>query len=140
MRNPDKYIRKAIFDTLGGDDGFSVNNQQIKVYDSATPSNDNFCVILSTQSGNENQRDKCSIDKERSIVIDCITRYKGFAGSREMVDDIVEYVLEQLEDIEISNFTILNDSISFPSDIMSKTSTESIFRKLINYSLTLKSL
>lgn len=139
MRNPDKYIRKAIFDSLGGSNGFSVSGKAIKVYDSATPANDDFCVILSTQSGSENQRDKCSIDKDRTIVIDCITRYKGFAGSRAMVDDIVEYVLEQLEDLEIENFDLVKSSITFPSDIMNKTSTESIFRKLINYNLTLKS-
>lgn len=140
MRNPDKYIRKAIFEKLGGNNGFQISGKTVKVYDSATPLNEDFLVILSTQSGTDAQRDKCSIDKDRTIVIDCITRYKGNAGSRAMVDDIVEYVLEQLEDLEIDNFEFIKDSISFPSDIVNRTSTESIFRKLINYSLTLKSL
>lgn len=140
MRNPDKYIRKAIFDNLGGNAGFLLSGKTVKVYDSATPNNEDFLVILSTQSGSDAQRDKCSISKDRTIVIDCITRYKGNAGSRAMVDDIVEYVLEKLEELQIANFKILNDSISFPSDIVNKTSTESIFRKIINYSLTLKSL
>lgn len=140
MRNPDKFIRKAIFDALGGSAGFIISGKLIKVYDSITPANDDFCVILSTQSGNDTQRDKCSIDRDRSITIDCITRYKGVAGSRAMVDDIVEYILEKLDDLEIQSFEYINSSISFPSDIVNRTSTESIFRKLINYNLTLKSL
>ena len=48
MENPNKYIRKYFYDTLNG---IVVQGQTVKVYDSHTPNNDNFLIILSTQTG-----------------------------------------------------------------------------------------
>jgi len=135
MRNPDKYIRKYFFDTLNG---MVVNGKTIPVYDTNAPNNEKFLVILSTQSGSDNWNSKCSVDKDREILIDVVTRFNGLVGSRVMADDIVEKILELTQDIQIENFTTQYYNKSFPADLTLTQSTETIHRKFINYQIKLK--
>jgi len=135
MRNPDKYIRKYFFDTLNG---MVVNGKTIPVYDTNTPNNEKFLVILSTQAGSDNWKSKCSVDKDREILIDVVTRFKGLVGSRAMADDIVEKILELTQNIQIENFTIQYYNKSFPTDLTLTQSAETIHRKFINYQIKLK--
>lgn len=135
MRNPDKYIRKYFFDTLNG---MVVNGKTIPVYDTNTPNDEKFLVILSTQSGSDNRVSKCSLDIDREILIDVVTRFTGRVGSREMADDIVEKILELTQKITIENFTLQYYNKSFPSDLTLNQSTETIHRKFINYQIKLK--
>lgn len=135
MNNPDKYIRKYFYDTLSG---MVINGKIIPVYDSHTPNNDDYAIILSTQSGSDDWMSKCSVDKNREIIIDIFTRYSGHVGSRAFLDDIVEETLERTKKITIENFTVQYYNVNYPSDLTLVTNTETVFRKLINYSIKLK--
>lgn len=135
MKNPDKYIRKFFNDSLSG---MIVNGKQVKLYDVSTPNNEDVLIILSTQSGSDDRVSKCSLDLNRTILIDIITRYKGNIGSRALLDDIVEEVLQRTHNINVENFTVQDYRISYPGDIVTSTTTETIYRKIINYSINLK--
>ncbi|SHH68819.1 hypothetical protein SAMN05421866_3486 [Chryseobacterium oranimense] len=135
MKNPDKWIRKFFSERLSN---MVVNGFTVKLYDTTTPNNDSFLIVLSTQSGRDNWQTKCSVDKLRDINIDIITRFKGNVGSRALLDDIVEEVLQRTEEIKIENFVLQYFNISFPLDINQSTATETIYRKIIKYSLKLK--
>lgn len=135
MKNPDKWIRKYFYETLSN---MVVNGNSVKIYDTTTPNNDNVLIVLSTQSGQDKWQTKCSIDKIREINIDVITRYKANVGSRALLDDIIEEVLQRTEKITVENFIVQYFNISFPLDLNQSTSTETIYRKIIKYSLKLK--
>lgn len=132
--NPDKYIRKTFFDKLNG---INVNGKTIPVFDViATESVPNL-IILSTQSGSDDQRTKCKIDKNRRINIDVMTRFKGTTGSRALLDDITNKILETMQNITIENFTVNSQSVSFPNDMTMTAGTETIHRKIIIYNLNI---
>ncbi len=135
MENPNKYIRKYFYETLNG---IVVQGQTVKVYDSHTPNNDNFLIILSTQTGSEDWRDKCSIDKNRSINLDVIVRKVGNIGSRAMLDDIVEQILLRTKEIQIENFKVQHWQVTLPTDLSISTTTETIYRQIINYNFNIK--
>lgn len=135
MNEPKKWIRKFFVGALSN---MVVNGQNIKVYDTHTPNNDNALIIISTQTGSNDRVDKCSIDKNRTIEIQVITRFNGSAGNRELLDDILEEIQNRITDIQIENFTVNDWSIEFPQDFATFEQTETIFRQIINYNINLK--
>ncbi|KPE49765.1 hypothetical protein [Chryseobacterium indologenes] len=134
MKNPDKWLRKYFKDTLSN---MIVNGIPVKLYDAMTPNKDTAMIILSTQSGSDQRNNKCSLDKMRDINIDVITRYAGNVGSRAFLDDIIEEILKRTEKITVENFIVQYYNKSYPLDLNQSTSTETIFRKIIKYSLKL---
>lgn len=135
MENPDKWIRIYFSTALSG---MIFNAKTVKVYDSHTPNNDDVLIILSTQTGSNDWERKCSVDKNRTILIDVITRYKGNTGSRLLLDDIIEEIMVRTKNIVVENFSVNDWDISFPNEIITHTSTESIFRKIIQFNLNLQ--
>ncbi|WP_126654122.1 hypothetical protein [Chryseobacterium aureum] len=134
VKNPDKFIRKYFNDTLSN---MVVNGIPVKLYDTTTPNKDSAMIILSTQSGSDQWNNKCSLDKMRDINIDVITRYAGNVGSRVLLDDIIEEILHRTEVITVDHFIVQFYNKSYPLDLNQSTSTETIFRKIIKYSLKL---
>ncbi len=134
MKNPDKWIRKYFNDTLSN---MIVNGIPVKLYDTTTPNKDTAMIILSTQSGSDQWNNKCSLDKMRDINIDVIIRYNGNVGSRAFLDDIVEEILQRTENITVDHFIVQYYNKSYPLDLNQSTSTETIYRKIIKYSLKL---
>lgn len=135
MFEPSKYIRKYFVSALSN---MVVNGKVVKVYDSHTPNNDDVLIILSTQTGSNDWNDKCSVDKNRTIEIQIMTRFKGNTGNKILIDDILEEVQSRTQNIEIENFTVQDWSVSFPNEFYTTNSTETIFRKIINYNLNIK--
>jgi len=134
MKNPDKFIRKYFNDTLSN---MVVNGIPVKLYDTTTPNKETAMIILSTQSGSDQRNNKCSLDKMRDINIDVITRYAGNVGSRAFLDDIIEEILQRTEKITVEHFIVQYYNKSYPLDLNQSTSTETIYRKIIKYSLKL---
>lgn len=135
MFEPSKFIRKYFVSALSN---MVVNGKYVKVYDSHTQNNDDVLVILSTQTGSNDWQDKCSVDKNRTIEIQILTRFKGNTGSRVLVDDICEEIQSRCRNIVIENFEVQDWDISFPNEFFTSTTTETIFRKIINYNLNIK--
>ena len=142
MKNPDKWIRKYYFtafsDIVVNDIHYMlVNGEKVRICDTSTPNNEDFLIILSAQSGSDQWNNKCSLDKMRDINIDVITRYSGNVGSRAFLDDIIEEILQRTEVITIDHFIVQYYNKSYPLDLNQSTTTETIFRKIIKYSLKL---
>lgn len=135
MQEPSKYIRQYFVNAFAN---MIVSGKTVKVYDTHTPNNDDVLIILSTQTGSNDRIDKCSITKNRTIEIQVITRFKGATGSRLLLDDIVEEIQNRVQNIQVNNFTVQDWNVSFPQDFVSTSTTETIFRKIINYNLTIK--
>lgn len=135
MQEPSKYIRQYFVNAFAN---MVVSGKTVKVYDTHTPNNDDVLIILSTQTGSNDRIDKCSITKNRTIEIQVITRYKGATGSRLLLDDIVEEIQNRVQNIQVNNFTVQDWDVSFPQDLITTSSTETIFRKIINYNLIIK--
>lgn len=115
-----------------------VSGKTIKVYDTHTPNNEDNLIILSTQTGSNDWETKCGITKNRIIEIQVMTRFKGNAGNRQLLDDIIEEIQQRCQNIQIDNFTVQNWSFSVSNDFATSTTTETIFRKIINYNLKIK--
>lgn len=142
MKNPDKWIRKYYFTTFSdivvdGNHYMVVNGEKVRICDTMTPDKEDFLIILSTQSGSDQWNNKCSLDKMRDINIDIVTRYDGNVGSRAFLDDIVEEILQRTENITVEHFIVQYYNKSYPLDLNQSSTTETIFRKIIKYSLKL---
>ncbi len=119
MKNPDKWIRKYYFtafsDIVVNDIHYMlVNGEKVRICDTSSPNNEDFLIILSTQSGSDQWNNKCSLDKMRDINIDVITRYAGNVGSRSFLDDIIEEILQRTEVITIDHFIVQYYNKSYP--------------------------
>ena len=131
---PDKWIRKAVFDAINN---IVVDTKTIKCYDTrATGSDDDNYILLSTQSNEVNKSNKCEYQWESSILIDIITKYKlsGNTGSRLLADNILNEVRNLTNSLTLdvaSNLDIIWQKQSFPSDIVSETPNEIVYRKLM---------
>lgn len=137
---PDKWVRKAVYDAING---IVVDGKSILCYDSRVSgkSNDNY-VILSTQTANVNNINKCEDSWQSSILIDIVTRYKlsGNAGSRLLADNIADKVRELTNNLVLdveSGLTIISQNETMPSDLVSTSQNEIVFRKFIRIELTI---
>ncbi len=133
MRNPDKWIRKYFANTLNG---LTVNGVNVPIYDTLSGAGKAY-IIMSTMAKEESNEVKCEMRWNCEITLDIVTIYDK-KGSRVLVDDISEAVVNNCEDISIENFTVLDYKREYPADISVNTGTQSIFRKLIKYNLKLK--
>ena len=136
MTNPDKYIRKFFFDKLNN---IVVNGKTISVHDFIAPENKNEYILMTTQSRQENNESKCGVKWDCQIIIDVVTLYDGSAGSRLLADDIMNRVIELTtnNNIIIENHTFINCTRDF-NDLSIRTTTQSIFRKLVTFNLKIK--
>lgn len=135
MINPDKHIRKFFVDTLNN---IEVDGKTITIHDYRVPQNKDAYILMINQSMDPNYDNKCG--KYRwtcRITLDIVTIYKNNQGSRLLADNIKEEVMSLTKDIDIDNFLIENQEMTFPDDLHFLDNTQSIFRKLINYELIL---
>lgn len=138
MINPDKYIRKFFFDALNSK---KVDGKTITVHDFRAPLNSDAYILMTNQSMTPNFDNKCdTVSWDCNITLDVVTVYNNVTGSRLLADNIKEMVMNETETISITNFNVDNFRMSFPDDLNLITSTQSIFRKLINYEFKITQL
>jgi len=132
---PDKWIRKAVYNAINNT---VVNTFAIPCFDTRVPMNDkrNFYVIMSTQSNEVDKSVKCGYRWESQILLDVITSYdiNGNTGSRLMADDILNSIKTLTDNLTLdisSGLEIITQSQSFPSDLVSTTKNEIVYRKLM---------
>lgn len=134
--NPDKFIRAYFVSKL---QNMVVGGKTIKVYDSHTPNNEDTLIILSTQTGSNDWEDKCGVTKNRIIEIQVLTRFEGQnTGNRQLLDDIIEQIQQRCQNIVIDNFTVQWLDFSVSNDFITSNTTETIYRKILNYNLKIK--
>lgn len=126
MQNPNKQIRKAIYDAV---------NPTIPTFDtrvSGSVSNGQY-MIMSTQSKEIDKSTKCGYRWVAEILLDivCIYNGAGNTGSRVAVDDMENNILGLIENITISGFTIVNTDYSFPNNLDNQNINQMVYRNFI---------
>ncbi|WP_407498857.1 hypothetical protein [Elizabethkingia anophelis] len=132
MKNADKWIRKYFVDTLNN---MVVNGKTITIHDMRVPENKDAYILMTTQQKSEGDPTKCDTPWDCYITLDVVTIYNNIAGSRLLADDIMEEVMKRTQNVLVSGFTVKKQSLDFPPDISTITSTQAIFRKLVTFNL-----
>jgi len=138
-KNPDKYIRKAVYDLLNN---IVVSDNIIKCYDSRVSGNSdiNNYILFTSQTKEIDKATKCGYRWETSLLIEIFTKTSsaGNSGSRVLVNDIEEacYVL-LTPYLTFTDFQNLNQVLTFETQLETVTDTENIFRSFIRLNLTL---
>jgi len=139
---PDKWIRKAVYDAFNGT---VVDTKTINVYDSQYPSisANNDAYVLMTVQSNEVIYNKCSNFWLSDILLEVCTLYTSNAntGSRLLADNILDALrLEMETDLDLTGSGLIVDSqlMFFPSDLTTKLTNGSLFRKFLRIELRIK--
>jgi len=139
---PDKWIRKAVYDAFNGT---VVDTKTINVYDSQYPSisANNDAYVLMTVQSNEVIYNKCSNFWLSDILLEVCTLYTSNAntGSRLLADNILDALrLEMETDLDLTGSGLIVDSqlMFFPSDLTTKLTNGSLFRKFLRLELRIK--
>ena len=137
--NPDKYIRKAVFDLVNG---IVVNGKTINCFDTRVTGNQasNQYVLLTAQTKEIDKSTKCGYDWTTSLLIEIYTKTgsSGNSGSRLLVNDIEQAIYTLLNPkITVDNFTNQTQNVTFETQLETVTTTENIFRSFIRLNLTL---
>jgi len=137
--NPDKYIRKAVFDLI---DGETVGATTVKCFDTRVTGNENLTeyVLLTSQTKNVLKPNKCDYQWETSLLIEIYTKTSsaGNSGSRVLLNDIEQAIYTLLLPIiSITGFDTLIQNVTFETQLETVTDIENIFRSFLRLNLTL---
>jgi hypothetical protein len=137
--NPDKYIRKAVFDLVNG---IVVNGKTINCFDTRVTGNAaaNQYVLLTAQTKEIDKSTKCGYDWITSLLIEIYTKSSanGNSGSRVLVNDIEQAIYTLLRPkITVTGYTNQTQNVTFETQLETVTTTENIFRSFIRLNLTL---
>ena len=133
MVNPNKYVRKALYDAIIGD--YDCYDMQVTGDD--TP---NQYVIISTQDKEIDKATKCNYQWISYTLLDIVKIYNGAGnvGSRLINDDMENDILSLIENVTIDGYTVVNRRYEFPSNLDSSTATQTVYRNFIRVILTLQ--
>ena len=134
MRNPDNEVRLAFTNALSG---IVADGKNVPTCDVIPPISGNQYIILSTQSKQVLKENKCHDGWNSQILIDIVKIYDGAVGSRAIVNQIEEIVMNRTDLLSVRYFNILKVELEFPNDITTRTNTQTIHRKLIRFNLKL---
>ena len=133
MVNPNKYVRKAIYDAV---------NATIPCFDTQVTGNTNQTayVLISTQNKEIDKATKCGDRWVSYTLLDIVKIYNGAGnvGSRVANDDMENTILGLIQNISISGYTVINRRYEFPPNLDSSTATQTIQRNFIRVILTLQ--
>ena len=135
--NPDKHIRKAIFDKINN---IVVSGKTIPCYDSRGTNALSNYVLLTSQTKEVDKATKCSYRWETMLLIEIFTKVtsSGNTGSRVFLNDIEQAVYTLLlPKLTVSGFENLTQNITFENSLDTPTDTELISRSFLRLNLTL---
>jgi len=138
--NPDKYIRKAVFDLTNN---IVVNTKTIKCFDSRVTGNANLneYILLTAQTKEVLKYNKCEYYWETSMLIEIYTKTSsaGNSGSRVFLNDIESAVMTLLNPkITVAGFTNVTQNITYENQLETVSETENIFRSFLRLNITLR--
>ena len=135
--NPDKHIRKAIFDKINN---IVVSGKTIPCYDSRATNAPSNYVLLTSQTKEVDKATKCGYRWETMLLIEIFTKVtsSGNTGSRVFLNDIEQAVYTLLlPKLTVAGFENLTQNITFENSIDTPTDTELISRSFLRLNLTL---
>ena len=136
--NPDKHIRKAIFDKINN---IVVSGKIIPCYDSRATNAPSNYVLLTAQTKEVLKETKCDYEWETSTLIEIYTKVSssGNTGSRVLLNDIEQAIYTLLlPKLTVAGFTNITQNITFENSLETITDTEIIFRSFLRLNITLK--
>lgn len=136
--NPDKHIRKAIFDKINN---IVVSGKIIPCYDSRATNAPSNYVLLTAQTKEVLKETKCDYEWETSTLIEIYTKVSssGNTGSRVLLNDIEQAIYTLLlPKLTVQGFTNITQNITFENSLETITDTEIIFRSFLRLNITLK--
>jgi len=138
--NPDKFIRKAVFDATNN---IVVNSKIIKTFDSRISGNANLTeyILMTAQDKDVLKNTKCEYEWQSSLLIEIYTRYSsaGNTGSRVLLNDIEQAVIDVLNPkLTIQGFTNITQNITYETSLETITDTNNIYRSFLRLNLVLK--
>ena len=136
--NPDKHIRKAIFDKINN---IVVSGKTIPCYDSRATNAPSNYVLLTAQTKEVLKETKCEYEWETSTLIEIYTKVSssGNTGSRVLLNDIEQAIYTLLlPKLTVQGFTNITQNITFENSLETITDTEIIFRSFLRLNITLK--
>jgi hypothetical protein len=136
--NPDKFIRKAVYDSINN---LSVSGKTIKCFDSRATNAPAQYVLLTAQTKEVDKSTKCEYEWTSSLLIEIYTKTtsSGNTGSRILLNDIEQAVIDELNPkITVDGFTTVTQNITYETQLETITDTEVIFRSFLRLNLTLK--
>jgi len=133
MVNPNKHVRKALYDLISAE--YQCFDMQV-----TGKINPTQYVIISTQDKDIDKATKCGYIWEVATLLDivCIYNGAGNVGSRVVNDDMENAILGLIENIEVDGYEVVNRSFEFPSNLDSSTTTQTVYRNFIRVVLRLK--
>lgn len=133
MANPNKYVRKALYDAI---------SPEYDCFDTQVTGNVNPSqyVIISTQDKEIDKATKCGYRWVSYTLLDIVRIYDGSGnvGSRVGNDDMENEIMSLIENIEIDGYTVVNRRYEFPSNINTSSATQTVYRSFIRVILTLE--
>lgn len=128
MLNPSKYIRASIIQALA----------PLPVWSNLVPKTANTpqaYALITSMGLQETARAKDCYEWEVSFNIDVF--YRGVLGQdySAAIDDIVEDIIPKMKSLTSPTVQIKNVYLEFQNDLSFNTSTNSINRKVLNYSV-----
>ena len=136
--NPDKFIRKAIFDNINN---IVVSGKTIPCYDSRGTNAPSNYVLLTAQTKEVLKETKCNYEWETSTLIEIYTKVSssGNTGSRVLLNDIEQAIYTLLlPKLTVQGFTNITQNITFENSLETVTESEIIFRSFLRLNITLK--
>ena len=134
MTNPNKWIRKAVYDALTP---LTVNTVSVPVYDiRATNYSGDAYILISTQTNFVNERTKCGFSWLSSCELQVVTRWPKNAGSRLLGDDIVQALITALDGLTLpvgANLSVIDQEIEMPGDLVTETDSEIVSQIIVRY-------
>ena len=135
--NPDKHIRKAIFDKINN---IVVSGKIIPCYDSRATNAPSNYVLLTAQTKEVLKETKCEYEWETSTLIEIYTKVSssGNTGSRVLLNDIEQAIYTLLlPKLTVQGFTNITQNITFENSLETITDVEVIYRSFLRLNLTL---
>ena len=135
--NPDKHIRKAIFDKINN---IVVSGKTIPCYDSRGTNAPSNYVLLTSQTKEVDKATKCGYRWETMLLIEIFTKVSssGNTGSRVLLNDIEQAIYTLLlPKLTVAGFENLTQNITFENSLDTPTDTELISRSFLRLNLTL---
>lgn len=128
MLNPSKYIRLAVIKALA----------PLPVWSNLVPktaTTPQAYALITSMGLQETARAKGCYEWEVSFNIDVF--YRGVLGQdySAAIDDIVEDIIPKMKSLTSPTVQIKNVYLEFQNDLSFNTSTNSINRKILNYTL-----
>ena len=133
---PDKWVRKAIFDTLNG---ITVNGVEVTVYDYriTVEQAPEAYILITGQTTSPEKGNKCEYDYSTTVQLEVITQYaaSGNIGSRLLNDDVTDMVRASITSAfaldGASGLKILYNDLDFGVGAVLKLPNYTIYRKPI---------